>query len=55
MRPFVGVGTTTYSMMSNAAFGIVTFYSLTAANAGFNAAATDANALTITFQSTVFS
>jgi hypothetical protein len=53
MRAFTGVGTATYSLMSNAAFTIASFYSLTATNAGFNAAASDANALTITFQSTV--
>jgi hypothetical protein len=53
MRAFTGVSTSTYSLMSNAAFTIATFYSLTSANAGFNGAASDANALTITFQSTV--
>jgi hypothetical protein len=40
-------------MISNTGFSQVTFYSNSAANAGFNGAGSDANALTINFLSSV--
>jgi hypothetical protein len=53
IRPYTGVSAATFSMFASSSYGVITFYSNTAANAGFNGAATDANALTINFQSTV--
>ena len=55
IRQYSGVNTASFSMFSNSGYTIVTFYSNTAANAGFNGAATDPNALTVTFLSTVYS
>jgi hypothetical protein len=42
-------------MFSNSGYTIVTFYSNSAANGGFSSSATDPNALTVTFLSTVYS
>jgi hypothetical protein len=55
IRQYSGINTASFSMFSNSGYTIVTFYSNTAANAGFNGAATDPNALTVTFLSTVYS
>jgi hypothetical protein len=55
IRSYSGTATGQFSMFSNSGYTIVTFYSNSPANAGFNGAATDPNALTVTFLSTVYS
>jgi hypothetical protein len=55
IRPYTGNSAAQFAMFASNSFGTLTFYSNTAANAGFNGAATDANALTINFLSTVSS
>jgi hypothetical protein len=55
IRSYSGTATAQFAMFSNSGYTIVTFYSNTAANAGFSSSATDANALTVTFLSTVYS
>ena len=52
-RPYTGNSGAQFSAIGNTAFNQITFYSNTAANTGFNGAGTDANALTISFQSTI--
>jgi len=53
VRPYSGTSSAQFSMFLSNSYQTVTFYSNTAANAGFNGAATDANALTINFTSTI--
>jgi hypothetical protein len=55
IRSYSGTATGQFSMFSNSGYTIVTFFSNTAANAGFSSSATDTNALTVTFLSTVYS
>jgi len=54
IRPYTGTSAAQFAMLIATSFASVTFYSNTAANAGFNGAATDANALTISFTSTTY-
>jgi hypothetical protein len=55
IRQYAGTASSQFSMFASNSYGTLTFYSNTAANAGFNGAGTDASALTITFLSTVYS
>ena len=54
VRPYTGTSAAQYASISNTGFTLLTFYSNTAANSGFNGAGTDANALTILFTSTTY-
>jgi hypothetical protein len=53
VRPYSGNSAAQFSMFLSTNYQTITFYSNTAANAGFNGAATDANSLTINFTSTI--
>ena len=55
VRPYTGTSSAQFAMFATSSYGVMTFYSNTAANAGFNSSATDPTALTITFLSTVYS
>ena len=55
LRPYNGTQAAQFAMFQSSSYGIVTFYSNTAANAGFSGSATDSNALTINFSSTTSS
>ena len=54
LRPYTGTSAAQFASIGNTGFTTLTFYSNTAANAGFNGAGTDANALTILFTSTTY-
>ena len=55
IRPYSGTSAAQFAMFQSSSYGIVTFYSNVATNAGFSSSATDTNALTINFLSTVSS
>jgi len=55
IRSYINLTTAQFSMIASASFGIITFYGNSSGNTGFSSSATDSNALTITFLSTVYS
>jgi hypothetical protein len=55
IRPYTGTSQAQFAMQQSAGFTQVGFYSNTSTNAQFSSSASDANALTINFLSTVFS
>ena len=55
IRPYSGTTSAQFSMFASNSYGTMTFFSNSAASAGFTSSGTDATALTITFTSTVYS
>ena len=55
IRPYTGTSQAQFAMQQSASFTQVGFYSNTSTNAQFSSSASDANALTINFLSTIFS
>ena len=54
IRPFAGTSTLTLSIFTNTTYTVISFYGLTSTNTGYSSSATNPNALTITFLSTVY-